>query len=71
MGVFEIRNSPSDMGDFDMMTRESMSRVLYRHNWDSLDDWVDALNDLADLSDDDIDEVVRIANREPDAVYFQ
>ncbi len=59
------------MGDFDMMTRESMSRVLYRHNWDSLDDWVDALNDLADLSDDDIDDVVRIANREPDAVYFQ
>ena len=59
------------MGDFAMMTRESMSRVLYRHNWDSLDDWVDALNDLADLSDDDIDDVVRIANREPDAVYFQ
>jgi hypothetical protein len=59
------------MGDFDMMTRESMSRVLYRHNWDSLDDWVDALNDLADLSDDDIDDVVRIANREPDAVFFQ
>ena len=54
-----------------MMTRESMSRVLYSHNWDSLDDWVDALNDLADLSDDDIDDVVRIANREPDAVYFQ
>ena len=59
------------MGDFDMMTRESMSRVLYRHNWDNLDDWVDALNDLADLSDDDIDDVVRIANREPDAVFFQ
>ena len=54
-----------------MMTRESMSRVLYRHNWDNLDDWVDALNDLADLSDDDIDDVVRIANREPDAVFFQ
>jgi hypothetical protein len=59
------------MGDFDMMTRESMSRVLYRHDWDNLDDWVDALNDLADLSDDDIDDVVRIANREPDAVFFQ
>jgi hypothetical protein len=59
------------MGDFDMMTRESMSRVLYRHNWDSLDDWVDALNELADLSDDDIDDVVRIANREPEAVFFQ
>jgi hypothetical protein len=59
------------MGDLDMMTRESMSRVLYRHNWDSLDDWVDALNDLADLSDDDIDDVVRIANREPDAIFFQ
>ena len=67
----EIWNSPSDMGDFDTMTRESMSRVLYRHNWDSLDDWVDALNDLADLSDDDIDDVVRIANREPDSVFFQ
>jgi hypothetical protein len=59
------------MGDFDMMTRDTMSRVLYRHNWDSLDDWVDALNDLADLSDDDIDDVVRIANREPDVVFFQ
>jgi hypothetical protein len=59
------------MGDLNMMTRESMSRVLYRHSWDSLDDWVDALNDLADLSDDDIDDVVRIANREPDAIFFQ
>ncbi|MGF1639569.1 MAG: hypothetical protein ACFCUO_01320 [Rhodospirillales bacterium] len=53
-----------------MTSLQTMSRVLYRHSWESLDDWVDALDDLADLDDADIDEVVRIAQREPDAVYF-
>ena len=54
-----------------MTNLQTIGRVVYRHSWENLDDWVDALNDLADLNDDDIDEVVRIANREPDAVYFQ
>ena len=54
-----------------MTNLNQMSRVLYRHKWDHLDDWVDALSDLADLTDNDIDEVVRLGNREPDAVFFQ
>jgi hypothetical protein len=35
-----------------------MSRVLYRHQWQSLRDWSLALDDLADLSDDQIAELV-------------
>jgi len=54
-----------------MSDLQDMSRVLYSHKWANLDDWVHAVDDLADLSDDDIDEVVRIADREPDRMFFE
>jgi hypothetical protein len=47
-----------------------MGRVLYRHDWTSLDEWVEALNELADCSDDAVDEVVRAVQRETESVYF-
>ncbi len=31
--------------------------VLVRHDWRESDEWVDALSELADLSDDDIEEI--------------
>jgi hypothetical protein len=48
-----------------------MRRVLYRHDWSSLDEWVEALGELADCSDEAVDEVVRSVHREPDDVYFE
>ncbi len=47
-----------------------MGRVLYHHNWSSLDEWVDALDELANCSDEAVDEVVRAARREQETVYF-
>ena len=41
-----------------------MRRVLYRHDWSSLDEWVEALGELADCSDEAVDEVVRSVHRE-------
>ncbi len=48
-----------------------MGRVLYRHDWSSLDEWVEALAELADCSDETVDEVVRAAQREIADVYFE
>lgn len=48
-----------------------MRRVLYRHDWSSLDEWVEALGELADCSDEAVDEVVRAVHRETDDVYFE
>lgn len=48
-----------------------MGRVLYRHDWSSLDEWVDALDELADCNDDAVDEVVRAAQRECTDVFFE
>lgn len=47
-----------------------MGRVLYHHNWSSLDEWVDALDELANCSDEAVDEVVRAARREHETIYF-
>lgn len=47
-----------------------MGRVLYRHDWSSLDEWVDALEELAECNDDTVDEVVRAAQREREDIYF-
>lgn len=48
-----------------------MSRVLYRHEWSSLDEWVEALAELADCNDQAIDEVVRAAQRKTTDIYFE
>jgi hypothetical protein len=40
---------------------KSMSRVLYAHDWRQLDEWVASVDALADLSDDEIVELERMA----------
>lgn len=37
-----------------MPSLHDMSRVLYSHQWTSLDEWVSAVDCLADLSDGEI-----------------
>lgn len=44
------------------MTREQhdkLHQMIYRHDWACLDDWVDALNELAELSDDEVEELTK------------
>jgi hypothetical protein len=41
--------------------RNRMHRTLYRHNWSTLDEWVKTLEELAELEDDEIESLVRIA----------
>ncbi len=53
------------------MTNATMNRVLYRHNWSSLDEWVQALDELADCSDEAVDELVRSVTGETDNIFFE
>ena len=55
----------------DPETLEEIGRVVYRHKWESLDDWVRSLDELADLDDDDIDEVERLTRSDRDDIYFE
>jgi len=43
---------------------EQLNRILYQHKWRSLQDWVTTLDELADLSDAEIEEIqqLRVAN---------
>jgi hypothetical protein len=43
-----------------MSNLQEMSRVLYRHEWTSVDQWASGLEQLADLSDHEIDELERL-----------
>lgn len=51
--------------------RARMRRSLFDHHWDSLEEWVKTLNELADLDDEDIEQLIgRPANDtddDPDA----
>lgn len=47
-----------------MAKMETMSRVLVDHNWSSLQEWVRAVRDLADLDDQALDELERMSNRD-------
>jgi hypothetical protein len=46
-----------------------MNRILYRHRWHRLDEWVRSLDDLADLSDDEIADLERLSIQESDADF--
>lgn len=48
-----IRSRSSDMGP-DMADLQQMSRILYHHNWTNVEDWAHNVDQLADLSDDEI-----------------
>jgi hypothetical protein len=43
---------------------ETMSRVLIDHNWTSIEEWVRALRDLADLDDQALDEIESMHSRQ-------
>jgi hypothetical protein len=47
-----------------MSKMETMSRVLVDHNWTSIEEWVCALRDLADLDDQALDEIENLHSRQ-------
>lgn len=51
-----------------MSDLEQLNRILYQHKWRSLEDWVTTLDELADLSDDEIEAVqqLQVANCDGD-----
>lgn len=51
---------PPFRGDPQMAKMETMSRVLVEHDWTSIEEWVRAVRDLADLDDQALDELERI-----------
>ena len=62
-------NTASSKADPD--TLNDIRRVVYRHKWASLEDWVRSLDELADLDDDDIEEVERLTKGDRDDIYFE
>lgn len=42
-----------------MANMQRIRRVVYRHDWSHLAEWVRALDELADMSDEEIDEALR------------
>ena len=38
-----------------------VKRAVYRHQWDSLEEWVRTLDELSEMSDSEIDDLVRMA----------
>jgi hypothetical protein len=51
-----------------MANLREMSRVLYGHDWASVEDWADTLRLLADLTDEQIDEIAPAPATAPHAV---
>lgn len=43
---------------------ETMNRILVDHNWTSLEEWVRAVRDLADLDDQALDEIQSLHSRQ-------
>jgi len=52
-----------------MSDLDHLNRILYQHKWDSLQDWVATLDELADLSDDEIEEIQRLRVADPDLEF--
>ena len=44
-----------------MVDMQKLRRVVYRHHWNNLAEWVGALDELADMTDEQISELVRPA----------
>jgi hypothetical protein len=44
-----------------MVDMQKVKRVVYRHDWNNLSEWVGALDELADMTDEQISELVRPA----------
>ena len=52
-----------------MSDLEHLNRILYQHKWDSLQDWVTTLDELADLSDDEIEDMQRLRGANPEGDF--
>lgn len=51
-------------------THPELRRVVRDHAWASLDEWVDALNELADLDEQEIDMIAEFARRDHEDESF-
>jgi hypothetical protein len=58
MGEIMVSNSAPDQGGEYMPDLDEMSLVLCCHRWETLQDWVSKLDQLADLSDEQVDSLV-------------
>lgn len=47
---------------------KQLNRVLYRHRWNKIEEWVQSLDELADLSDDEIADLARLTANDDDDV---
>lgn len=41
--------------------QQRVKRAVHRHQWDSLEEWVRTLDELSEMSDAEIDDLVRMA----------
>jgi hypothetical protein len=46
-----------------MTKQQHVAKAVLQHGWTNLDDWVNALDDLADLTDEQIDQVAERVRR--------
>ena len=60
----EHRRRLTFIGKRTMSDLQEISRVLYRHDWTSIDQWVSKLDQLADLTDDQITELERLGKHQ-------
>ncbi len=47
-----------------MTKQQHVAKAVLQHGWTNLDDWVHALDELADLTDEQIDHMAESARRE-------
>jgi hypothetical protein len=45
---------------------KQLNRVLYRHRWNKIEEWVESLDELADLSEDEIADLARLTANDDD-----
>ena len=63
---FSYDNTSWRLATMEKKKLKDMSRVLYRHQWDRIEDWVQSIDELADLSDHEIVDLERLAIRDCD-----
>ncbi len=54
-----------------MANMQRVRRAVYRHDWSSLAEWVGALDELADMTDEQISELVRPAGSRANERHLQ
>ena len=57
--------NPASMLESVRMDMKEISRVVYEHNWGAPDDWARQIRQLADLTDDQIVDLVGLALDSP------